>query len=148
MNTQITLNQNLVVQAIRALPRIETLFAIASPHPTEAAPNPSYAADKKHLDALIALVRELRTQSEYDRASGRACGKPILTMTTAQEEYRIFSSATGAMLVPSIVLEKQEVELLSADSPEGHFRAELVHELAELGEISVYALVWCDRNNG
>lgn len=61
-------------------------------------------------------------------------------------KYSIHSSKTGETLIQSIDLDETEIEAVSSDTPEGHFRAgELANdELVKAGldkDESVYALV-------
>lgn len=47
--------------------------------------------------------------------------------------YSIYNSITGELLIRSIDLPEEDVETLSGDSPEGHFRAGSLAELTEAG---------------
>lgn len=54
-------------------------------------------------------------------------------------KYNIYESRTGNLLIKSIELPEDQVENVSSDSAEGHFQANLIGELEELGTQSVYA---------
>jgi hypothetical protein len=59
-------------------------------------------------------------------------------------KYSIHDSATGNELVHSIELPEDNVENLSGDTPEGHFRAGSLDELAAVGideDQTVYAIL-------
>ena len=59
-------------------------------------------------------------------------------------KYSIRDSRTGEILISSIELPQDQVENLSSDSPEGHFRAGSLDELTDAGidpERIVYAIV-------
>lgn len=66
MKTKLTLSPHLVTQAIRALPTVIRLCEKASPRPTEATPNAAYDLDAAQLEAVVALVSQVRKQTEYD----------------------------------------------------------------------------------
>jgi len=55
--------------------------------------------------------------------------------------YSIHESKTRNELIHRIDLPDDRVENLSSDTPEGHFRADALDELAELGNQSVYAIL-------
>lgn len=58
--------------------------------------------------------------------------------------YSINDSKTGDTLIKSIDLPEDQVENLSSDTPEGHFRAGSLDELTDAGidpDRIVYALV-------
>lgn len=56
-------------------------------------------------------------------------------------KYSIHESKTGNVIVKSIELDSTEIETVSSDSAEGHFRANRIKELANLGTQSVYAII-------
>ena len=59
-------------------------------------------------------------------------------------KYLIRDSRTGEILISSIELPADQVENLSLDSPEGHFRAASLEDLTEAGidpEQIVFAIV-------
>ena len=58
--------------------------------------------------------------------------------------YSIHDSKTGEILVKSIELPQDQVENLSSDTAEGHFRAGTLDELTDVGidsERIIYAIV-------
>ena len=58
--------------------------------------------------------------------------------------YSIHDSKTGEILVKSIELPQDQVENLSSDTAEGHFRAGTLDELTDAGidsERVVYAII-------
>ena len=58
--------------------------------------------------------------------------------------YEIHSSQTGEVLIKSIELPQDNVENLSSDTAEGHFKAGELSELVDAGlgeQQSVYAIV-------
>jgi hypothetical protein len=56
------------------------------------------------------------------------------------EFFNIYCSLTGYLLVSSVLLPLPRIEELSGQTAEGHFRADSIPVLVDLGEALVYAL--------
>lgn len=57
------------------------------------------------------------------------------------EFYKIYDAKTGELLLTDATLDASEVEAVSSDTPEGHFKASEVDGLEQLGDQTVYAVV-------